>query len=61
MIDYGEEKQTYGAPKIDVGPVAQVLTALYLGTAVAAFSRRGRFVNSLPRSTPDCPAGSGRS
>ena len=37
MIDYGEEKQTYGAPKIDVGPVAQVLTALYLGGAVAAF------------------------
>ena len=37
MIDYGEEKQTYGAPKIDVGPVAQVLTALYLGGAAAAF------------------------
>ena len=37
MIDYGEEKQTFGAPKIDVGPVAQVLTALYLGGAVAAF------------------------
>ena len=37
MIDYGEEKQTYGAPKIDVGPIAQVLTALYLGGAVAAF------------------------
>ena len=37
MIDYGEEKQTYGAPKIDVGPVAQALTALYLGGAVAAF------------------------
>lgn len=37
MIDYGEEKQTFGAPKIDVGPVAQVLTALYLGGAAAAF------------------------
>ena len=37
MIDYGEEKQTFGAPKIDVGPVAQLLTALYLGGAVAAF------------------------
>jgi hypothetical protein len=37
MIDCGEEKQTFGAPKIDVGPVAQLLTALYLGGAVAAF------------------------
>ena len=36
-MDYGEDKQTFGAPKIDVGPVAQTLTALYLGVAVLAF------------------------
>ncbi len=37
MIDYGEDKQTYGTPKIEVGPVSQVLTALYIGVFLVAF------------------------
>ena len=37
MIDYGEEKQTYGVPEIKVGPVSQVLTALYLGIFIFSF------------------------
>ena len=37
MIDYGEDKQNFGTPKIDVGPVSQLLTALYLGVFLFSF------------------------
>ena len=55
MIDYGEEKQTYGAPKIDVGPVAQVLTALYLGGAVAAFFAPQTVCDALAQVNAELP------
>ena len=37
MIDYGEDKQSYGVPEIKVGPVSQVLTALYIGVFIFSF------------------------
>jgi|GEM_PF-1865995 len=55
MIDYGEEKQTFGAPKIDVGPVAQLLTALYLGGAVAAFFAPQTVCDALAQVNAELP------
>lgn len=37
MIDYGEDKQNFGTPKIDVGPISQLLTALYIGIFLLSF------------------------
>ena len=37
MIDYGEDKQNFGVPEIKVGPVSQILTALYIGVFLFSF------------------------
>lgn len=55
MIDYGEDKQTYGAPKIVVGPVSQVLTALYIGVFLLAFFLPESAKNVLPQVNADLP------
>lgn len=55
MIDYGEDKQTYGAPKIVVGPVSQVLTALYIGVFLLAFFLPEFTKKFLPQINSDLP------
>ena len=55
MIDYGEEKQTFGAPRIDVGPVSQLLTALYLGIFVFAFFKPDAVLSSLVQINAELP------
>ncbi len=55
MIDYGEDKQTYGAPKIVVGPVSQALTALYIGVFLLAFFVPEFAKNYLPQVNADLP------
>ena len=55
MIDYGEDKQTYGAPEIYVGPVSQVLTALYIGVFLFAFFASGTAGKFLPQINADLP------
>ena len=49
MIDYGEDKQTYGVPEIKVGPVSQALTALYIGVFLFAFFASGPAAEYLPQ------------
>lgn len=55
MIDYGEDKQTYGAPEIAVGPVSQLLTALYIGVFLFAFFASGTAAKFLPQINADLP------
>ena len=55
MIDYGEEKQTYGVPEIKVGPVSQVLTALYLGIFIFSFFMPEFAKTYLPQVNADLP------
>lgn len=55
MIDYGEDKQTYGAPKITVGPVSQLLTAVYIGVFVFSFFFFESAKNFLPQINADLP------
>ena len=56
MIDYGEDKQIFGAPKIDVGPVTQLLTALYLGVFFFSFFMPGVSYSYLSQINADLPA-----
>lgn len=55
MIDYGEEKQTYGVPEIKVGPVSQVLTALYIGIFIFSFFMPEFAKTYLPQVNADLP------
>ena len=55
MIDYGEDKQTFGAPKIAVGPVSQLLTALYIGIFLFAFFMSKSATAVLPQVNADLP------
>ena len=55
MIDYGEDKQSYGAPKIAVGPVSQILTALYIGVFILAFFLPEFSQKFLPQVNADLP------
>lgn len=55
MIDYGEDKQTYGTPKIAVGPVSQILTALYIGVFLLAFFLPEFSTNFLAQINADLP------
>ena len=55
MIDYGEDKQTYGTPKIAVGPVSQTLTALYIGIFLLAFFLPEFSTKFLPQVNADLP------
>ena len=55
MIDYGEDKQTYGAPTITVGPISQGLTALYIGVFLLSFFLPNFAVNFLAQINADLP------
>ena len=55
MIDYGEEKQTFGAPEIKVGPISQLLTALYVGIFLFAFFMPEMAKTLLPQVNADLP------
>lgn len=55
MIDYGEDKQTYGNPQITVGPVSQVLTAIYIGVFLLSFFLSEAVKNFLPQINADLP------
>ncbi|MBQ9755248.1 MAG: hypothetical protein IJV93_10940 [Lentisphaeria bacterium] len=55
MIDYGEDKQTYGVPKITVGPVSQTLTALYIGVFLLSFFMPNFAANHLAPINADLP------
>lgn len=55
MIDYGEDKQTYGVPKIEVGPISQTLTALYIGFFLLAFFQSEFATNFLAQINADLP------
>ena len=55
MIDYGEDKQTYGAPKIPVGPISQTLTALYIGVFLLSFFLPNFAADFLAQINADLP------
>ena len=55
MIDYGEDKQNFGVPEIKVGPVSQILTALYIGVFLFSFFVSGAATKWLPQVNADLP------
>lgn len=55
MIDYGEDKQNFGVPEIKVGPVSQLLTALYIGVFLFAFFVPEAAAKLLPQVNADLP------
>lgn len=55
MIDYGEDKQSFGVPEIKVGPVSQLLTALYIGIFIFSFFLPEAAQNFLPQVNADLP------
>ena len=55
MIDYGEDKQNFGVPEIKVGPVSQLLTALYIGVFLFAFFVPEAAQKFLPQVNADLP------
>lgn len=55
MIDYGEDKQTYGVPQITVGPISQLLTAVYIGVFLFSFFLPEFAKTALPQINADLP------